>query len=69
MMVSSATTIFTLAKITNTNNGPNGSFSGDGITNLQHYINGTDPRVSQNAPPPPANSIVIGPHNPTTVGA
>jgi hypothetical protein len=55
--------------ITNTNNGPNGSLSGDGITNQQHYINGTDPRVSSNAQPPPPGSIVIGPGTTTTVGA
>jgi hypothetical protein len=55
--------------ITNTNNGPNGSLSGDGVTNQQHFINGTDPRIANNAPPPPAGSITFGPHNPTTVGA
>ena len=54
--------------ITNTDNGPSGSLSGDGITNQQHYINGTDPRVPNTAPPPPAGSITIGPHNPITVG-
>ena len=54
--------------ITNTNNGPNGSLSGDGVTNLQHFINGTDPRVSSTAPPPPPGSITIGPGTPVTVG-
>ncbi|MBV9617685.1 MAG: hypothetical protein JO201_00600, partial [Verrucomicrobia bacterium] len=39
------------------------------ITNLQHFINGTDPRVSINAPPPPPNAITIGPGTTTTVGA
>ncbi len=33
--------------ITNTNNGPNGDPDGDGVTNLQEYLNGTDPTVSQ----------------------
>ena len=55
--------------IINNNNGPNGSLSGDGVTNQQHYINGTDPRVSSNAQPPPPGSIVIGPGTTTTVGA
>jgi hypothetical protein len=54
--------------ITNTNNGPNGSLSGDGVTNQQHFVNGTDPRVPNNAQPPPPGSIVIGPGTPTTVG-
>ena len=47
--------------ITNTNNGPNGDPDGDGVDNLQEYINGTDPTVSNTAAPPPANSITIGP--------
>jgi hypothetical protein len=55
--------------IANTDNGPNGSLSGDGVTNQQHYINGTDPRVSQNAQPPPPGAITIGPGTTTTVGA
>jgi Alpha amylase, catalytic domain/Glycosyl hydrolase family 57 len=55
--------------ITNTNNGPTGSLSGDGVNNQQHFINGTDPRVSKNAQPPPPGAITIGPGTPTTVGA
>ena len=47
--------------ITNTNNGPNGDPDGDGFTNLQEYLNGTDPSVSNIAAPPPAGSITIGP--------
>jgi len=54
--------------ITNTNNGPNGSLSGDGITNQQHFINNTDPRVSVDAPPPPPGSVTIGIGASTTVG-
>lgn len=54
--------------IANTNNGPSGSLSGDGVTNQEHFINGTDPRVPNDAPPPPPGSIVLGPHNPVTVG-
>ena len=53
--------LHTGAKITNTNNGPNGDPDGDGITNLQEYINGTNPTVSQTAVPPPAGSITVGP--------
>ena len=54
--------------ITDTNNGPNGSLSGDGVTNQEHFINGTDPHLANNAPPPPAGSITFGAHNPVTVG-
>ena len=55
--------------ITNNNNGPSGSLSGDNVTNQQHFINGTDPRVSSTATPPPPGSITIGPGTPVTVGA
>ena len=48
-------------RITNANNGPNGDPDGDGVTNLQEYINGTDPTVPNTAVPPPTNSITIGP--------
>ncbi len=54
--------------ITNNNNGPTGSLSGDGVTNLEHFINGTDPRVPNDAPPPPPGAITIGPGTTTTVG-
>jgi glycosidase len=47
--------------ITNTNNGPNGDPYGAGLTNLQAYINGKDPTVSQTAAPPPTGSITVGP--------
>ena len=40
-------------RITNTNNGPNGDPDGDGVTNLQEYINGSDPTVSNTAAPTP----------------
>ena len=47
--------------ITNTNNGPNGDPDGDGFTNLQEYLNGTDPTGSNTAAPPPPGTITIGP--------
>ena len=47
--------------ITNTNNGPNGDPDGDGFTNLQEYLNGTDPTVSNTATPPAPGAITIGP--------
>lgn len=56
-------------QITNTDNGPNGSLSGDGVTNLQHYINGTDPRTPVTTATPAPGAITIGPVNQTTVGA
>ena len=42
-------------------NGASGDPDADGCNNLCEFLNGTDPRVSNNAPPPPANSITIGP--------
>ncbi len=54
--------------ITDNVNGPNGDPDGDGFTNLQEFVNGTDPRVAANAPPPPAGSITVGPGVTTTVG-
>ncbi len=47
--------------ITNTNNGPSGDIDGDGFSNFSEYLNGTDPRTPENAPPPPAGAITIGP--------
>ncbi len=55
--------------IANTVNGINGDPDGDGFTNLQEFINGTDPRVAETGTPPPAGSITIGPGTSTTVGA
>ncbi|MGZ5019311.1 MAG: hypothetical protein ACXWAV_02695, partial [Chthoniobacterales bacterium] len=55
--------------ITNTNNGPSGDPDGDGFTNLQEFINGTDPRVAETGVPPPQGAITIGPGATTTVGA
>ncbi len=55
--------------ITNTDNGPNGDPDGDGVTNLQEFINGTDPKTANNAQPPPPGAITIGPGTTTTVGA
>ena len=55
--------------ITNTNNGENGDPDGDGFTNLQEFINGTDPQVAETGVPPPAGSITVGPGTTTTVGA
>ena len=46
--------LHTGAIITNANNGPNGDPDGDGISNLQEYLNGTNPTVSQTALPPAA---------------
>ncbi|HAV12694.1 MAG TPA: hypothetical protein DCX06_04235 [Opitutae bacterium] len=40
----------------------------DGFTNLQELANGTRPLEDDNVPPPPANSIIIGPGNDDTVG-
>ena len=55
--------------ITNTDNGPNGDPDGDGFTNLQEFINGTDPRVADNPNvPPPPNTITVGPGATTVVG-
>ncbi len=44
---------------TNSQQGSDGNLTGDGINNYQHYLNGTDPRVSISNPPP-AGSIIIG---------
>jgi PKD repeat protein/glycosidase len=46
--------------------GANGDPDGDGFNNLTELNSGTNPRVSDNVPPPPANSVVIGPGN--TIG-
>lgn len=44
---------------TNSQQGRDGDLTGDGINNYQHYLNGTDPRVSVTNVPPPG-SITIG---------
>jgi hypothetical protein len=49
------------AIITTTLNGANGDPDGDGCNNLCEYQNGTDPWVSNLLPPPPADSVTIGP--------
>ena len=54
--------------ITNTINGPTGDPDGDGFSNLQEFINGTDPSVADTGTPPPPGSITVGPSLPTTVG-
>ncbi len=54
--------------ITNTNNGPNGDPDGDGVTNFQEFLNGTDPNTINSNTPPAAGSITIGPGTTTTVG-
>ncbi|MDA3873412.1 MAG: hypothetical protein PF795_05580, partial [Kiritimatiellae bacterium] len=41
-------------------NGPTGDLTGDGFTNLDHFINGTDPRIAITGVPPPEDSIVLG---------
>ncbi len=57
--------------ITNTNNGPNGDPTGDGITNLQKYINGDNPNVPGTPTAPAPGQIAIGPvpGNTVTYGA
>lgn len=40
-------------------NGPDGDITGDGVTNMDHFLNGTDPRVNVTFVPP-AGSISIG---------
>ena len=49
--------------VTNPVHGAEGDPDGDGFSNLQELINGTNPRVFDDPglPPPPANSITIGP--------
>ena len=42
-------------------NGPNGDITGDGITNLDHFNAGTDPRSTITPGPPPDEAIIIGP--------
>ena len=56
-------------KATNPANGAAGDPDGDGFTNLQEYLNATDPHQADTGVPPPANSIVIGTQSPVTVGA
>lgn len=41
----------------------------DGFTNLQELANGTRPLEDDNVPPPPANSIIIGPGNDDSIGS
>ncbi len=55
--------------IANNNNGPSGDIDGDGFTNLQEFVNGTDPRVAETGVPPPVGAITIGPGSTTTIGA
>ncbi len=55
--------------ITNTNNGPNGDPDGDGVTNFQEFLNGTDPNQVNSSTPPAPGTITIGPGTATTVGA
>ena len=45
----------------NPDDGPNGDPDGDGDTNLQEQTSGHNPRVNDSLPPPPPNSINIGP--------
>ncbi len=44
---------------TNSQQGADGDLTGDGVNNLQHYLNGTDPRANTTTPPP-AGAIIIG---------
>jgi len=41
----------------------------DGFTNLQELANGTRPLEDDNVPPPPANSIIIGPGDDDSIGS
>ncbi|MCC5849687.1 MAG: hypothetical protein JJU29_16510 [Verrucomicrobia bacterium] len=41
-------------------NGPDGDLTGDGITNMQHFIAGTDPRIPVTGVEPPEDSITLG---------
>ncbi|MGB0415718.1 MAG: alpha-amylase family glycosyl hydrolase [Coraliomargarita sp.] len=50
------------------NQGGSGDPDGDGFTNAQELANGTRPLVDDNVPPPPANSIIIGPGDDESVG-
>ncbi|HOW96433.1 MAG TPA: alpha-amylase family glycosyl hydrolase [Kiritimatiellia bacterium] len=45
---------------TNTRQGADGDLTSCGVSNYQHYLGGTDPRVCVTSPPPPEGSIVIG---------
>lgn len=49
--------------------GPAGDPDGDSVGNLAELISGTDPQLPNNGPPPPAGSIIIGPHTNVLVGA
>ena len=42
-------------------NGPDGDLTGDGITNLMHFNNGTDPRIALTGVAPPEDAIILGP--------
>ena len=54
--------------ITTTDNGPNGTPAGDGISNLTKFLNGMDPHVSGQPTPSLPGTIHIGPGVATTVG-
>lgn len=41
-------------------NGPQGDLTGDGFTNLQHFLAGTDPRIAITGVAPPEDSITLG---------
>jgi len=48
--------------------GASGDPDGDLFSNLQELTNGTDPNTPDTGVSPPANSIVIGPQTPVTIG-
>ncbi|MGI8431186.1 MAG: hypothetical protein ACR2MW_02700, partial [Chthoniobacterales bacterium] len=54
--------------ITTATNGVEGDPDGDGLTNLQEFLNGTDPQQAGTPPPPPPGAITIGPGATTTFG-
>jgi hypothetical protein len=53
---------FRNGEIGNPDNLPSADLTGDGVTNMDHYLAGTDPRSTQQpAPPGGVNKITIGP--------
>jgi len=49
---------------TNSQQGADGDITGDGYTNWDHFLNGTDPRIPITLVPPPEDKIILGPGDP-----